>query len=105
MNEGFGLPVVEAMAAGTAVVTSAVTSMPEVADEAAWLVEPTDVDDLFEASRRILGEPELRESFELKGRQRARRFTWKETARQTLNAYRGATVPDEEDGPGLLRSL
>lgn len=105
LNEGFGLPIVEAMAAGTAVVTSCVTSMPEVAGDAAWLVEPTDEERIFEAVRRLLAEPELREDLELRGKQRARQFTWRETAKHTLIAYQKATEPEEADGPQVRRSL
>ncbi len=105
LNEGFGIPPLEAMAAGTAVVTSSVTSMPEVCGDAAWLVEPTDSERIFEALRRLLAEPDLREEFVLRGKRRAREFTWRETARQTLLAYRKATEPEEEDGPRLRRSL
>jgi glycosyltransferase involved in cell wall biosynthesis len=105
LGEGFGLPPLEAMAAGTAVVTSAVSSLPEVCGEAAWLVEPTDEERIFEAARRLLVEPELRREHERLGIARARRFTWRETARQTLIAYRKATEPEDEDAPKLRRSL
>ena len=105
LHEGFGLPPLEAMAAGTAVLASCVTAMPEVCGDAAWLVEPTDVERIFEGARRLLAEPELREDLVLRGRQRARRFTWRETARHTLLAYQRALEPAEADGPRLRRSL
>ncbi len=105
LNEGFGLPPLEAMACGTAVVSSCVTSMPEVCGDAAWLVEPTDSERIFEAARRILTEPERREDLELRGKQQARRFTWRETAKHTLIAYQKATEPEENEGPKLRRSL
>jgi glycosyltransferase involved in cell wall biosynthesis len=95
LSEGFGLPPLEAMAAGTAVVTSAVTSLPEVCGDAAWLVEPTDAERIFEASRRLLADPDLRREHEQRGRRQARRFTWRETAKQTLIAYKLAL---EDDG-------
>jgi len=103
LNEGFGLPPLEAMACGTAVVTSCVTSMPEVCGDAAWYVEPTDVERIFEGARRLLAEPELRRDQVLRGRQQARKFTWRETAKHTLIAYKRAT--EEEEGPVVRRSL
>ena len=105
LNEGFGLPPLEAMACGTAVVTSCVTSMPEVCGDAAWLVEPTDSERIFEAARRLLAEPELREDLELRGRQQARRFTWRDTAKHTLLAYQKALEPEDDAAPKLRRSL
>ncbi len=104
LAEGFGLPPLEAMACGTAVVTSNVTSLPEVCGAAAWLVEPTDVERIFEAARRLLTEPELRRDLERQGRRRAHEFTWRECARKTLLAYRAALEP-EGDGPRLRRTL
>ncbi len=91
LNEGFGLPPLEAMACGTPVVASCVTSMPEVLGDAAFLVEPTDSERIFEAARRILTEPEIARELAEKGKRRAREFTWKECARRTLLAYREAT--------------
>jgi alpha-1,3-rhamnosyl/mannosyltransferase len=105
LSEGFGLPPLEAMATGTATVASAVTSLPEVCGEGAWLVDPTDDERIFEAARRLLTEPDLRRDFERRGREQARRFTWREAARGTLSAYRSATEPEEADGPPLRRSL
>jgi glycosyltransferase involved in cell wall biosynthesis len=96
LNEGFGLPPLEAMACGVPVVSSVVTSMPEVLGDAALLVEPTDVERIFEASRRMLAEPEYAREFAEKGKRRAREFTWKECARRTLIAYREATKPAAE---------
>lgn len=90
LNEGFGLPPLEAMALGTPVVTSGVTSMPEVCGDAAFLVEPTDVERIFEASRRILTEPDLAEELVSRGKRRAREFTWRECAKSTLLAYQAA---------------
>lgn len=104
LNEGFGLPPLEAMACGTPVVASAVTSMPEILGDAAFLVEPTESERIFEAARRILSEPDLAEEFSLRGKRRAREFTWKECARRTLLAYQAATKTDEQP-PKLRRSL
>ena len=105
LAEGFGLPPLEAMVAGTPVLTSCVTAMPEVCGDAAWFVEPTDEERIFEGARRLLTEPELARDLVLRGKQQARRFTWKDVAKHTLIAYRQATEPEEEDGPLLRRSL
>ncbi len=105
LAEGFGLPPLEAMACGTPVVSSCVTSLPEVCGDAAWLVEPTDSERIFEAARRILGERELARDFVLRGRQQSRRFTWRETAKNTLLAYRATLDGEGEEEPGLRRSL
>jgi glycosyltransferase involved in cell wall biosynthesis len=96
LNEGFGLPPLEAMACGTPVVTSCVTSLPEVCGDAALLVEPTDVDQIFEGARRLLTDRALHEEHVLRGKRRAREFTWKECARRTLHAYQSATRPADE---------
>ena len=105
LGEGFGLPPLEAMAAGTPVVTSAITSLPEVCGDAAWLVDPAEEERIFEAARRMLTEPELAREFVAKGLVRARQYTWRETARQTLLAYQKATEPVEDEAPKLRRSL
>jgi glycosyltransferase involved in cell wall biosynthesis len=105
LSEGFGLPPLEAMAAGTAVVTSCVTSLPEVCGNAAWLVEPTESERIFEAARRLLTELDLRRDHEQRGRQQARRFTWRETAKHTLIAYQKASEPADATEPLVRRSL
>jgi len=105
LGEGFGLPPLEAMVAGTPVVTSALTSLPEVCGEAAWYVEPSDPERIFEAARRLLSEPELRAELVARGRTQARKFTWRETARQTLLAYQKATEPLPDDDHKVRRSL
>ncbi len=104
LNEGFGLPPLESMVCGTPVVTSCVTSLPEVCGDAAFLVEPTDTERIFEATRRILDEPELAADFVRKGREQARKFTWRQCARDTLLAYQAATQATDEE-PQLKRSL
>ncbi len=104
LNEGFGLPPLEAMVCSTPVVTSCVTSLPEVCGDAAFLVEPTDTERIFEATRRLLDEPDLAGEFVRKGRERARKFTWRQCARDTLLAYQAATRPEEGE-PQLRRTL
>jgi glycosyltransferase involved in cell wall biosynthesis len=83
--EGFGLPVLEAMASGTPVVATTAGAVPEVAGDAAVLVEPGDPQALAEGIRHALGD---RERLVAAGLERARRFTWAETARLTLAVYR-----------------
>jgi len=85
--EGFGLPVLEAMTCGTAVITSNVTSIPEVAGDAALLIDPRDVDGLAEAMRRVLTNTALRRRLETAGLHQAARFSWRRTAQSTLQVY------------------
>jgi glycosyltransferase involved in cell wall biosynthesis len=85
--EGFGLPVLEAMACGTPVVTSNVASLPEVAGDAALLVSPDDETELVEAMRRALNEKALRQEMMIKGQAQAATFTWARTALQTVDTY------------------
>jgi glycosyltransferase involved in cell wall biosynthesis len=80
--EGFGLPVVEAMAAGTPVVASNSSSLPEIAAEAALLAGPADRDAHVQAIDAMLRNARLRGEFSLAGQKRAQRFTWTESARQ-----------------------
>lgn len=86
LNEGFGLPVLEAMAAGTPVVTSNISSLPEVAGDSGVLVNPRSAREIAKGLRSILGTAKGRELAE-SGRERARTFTWERTAAQTLQAY------------------
>lgn len=81
--EGFGLPVLEAMAVGTPVLTSNVSALPEVAGEAALYVDPEDEEQIADGMRRLLEDDGLRDSLREKGLERAGRFTWEETARRT----------------------
>lgn len=79
LYEGFGLPVLEAMACGIPVVTSNSTALPEVAGDAALLVEPTSVEQIGEAVKRILGDTSLGQRLRDKGRTRAAEFSWVRT--------------------------
>lgn len=87
LHEGFGLPPLEAMAVGTAVVTSNCSSLPEVVGEAAIQVDPTDDAAIAEALVRLAADKALRRRLARDGRERAARFTWEKTARETLRVY------------------
>jgi len=87
LYEGFGLPVLEAMACGTPVVTSNTSSLPEVAGDAALLVDPYDVEEIATAMRRILEDEALAAELRAKGLARAKEFSWERTARETIAVY------------------
>ncbi len=86
--EGFGLPVLEAMATGTPVVCSDRTSLPEVAGDAAMLVSPDDVDGLERSIGRLASTPQARAEMIELGLTQAARFTWERCAEQTVAVYR-----------------
>jgi len=88
--EGFGFPVVEAMACGTPVLTSNTTSLGEIGEGAALLVDPLDGNAISAGLRALAGSRELREDLRAKGLARAATFSWAETGRRTLAAYRQA---------------
>jgi glycosyltransferase involved in cell wall biosynthesis len=87
LYEGFGLPPLEAMACGTPVITSNVSSLPEVTGEAALLVDPLDVEGIAQTMLRVLEDPSLAAEMRLKGLAQAAKFTWDRTARETLAVY------------------
>jgi glycosyltransferase involved in cell wall biosynthesis len=88
LYEGFGLPVLEAMARGAPCVVSASSSLPEVAGEAAIPVDPRSVAGLTEAVERVINDRELAAQLSAAGRRRADRYSWDETARLTLEVYK-----------------
>jgi glycosyltransferase involved in cell wall biosynthesis len=87
LYEGFGLPVLEAMASGTPVITSNVSSLPEVAGDAALLVDPYSVDEISAAMLRLGSDGELRSAMRDRGRDQAGRFSWERTAQETWDLY------------------
>lgn len=99
LYEGFGLPVLEAMMAGCPVITSTVSSLPEVAGDAALLVEPLDADEIATAMQRFIEDEALRARMIRDGRLWASRFSWEETARMTREVYMLAAG----SAPSLLR--
>lgn len=88
LYEGFGIPLLEAMACGTPVVASDTSSIPEVVGQAGLLVPPTEPEQLADATVRVVEDSGLRERLSKAGIERAREFTWERAARQTLEVYR-----------------
>ena len=90
LYEGFGLPPLEAMACGTPVITSNVSSLPEVVGEAGLTVDPMDSEGLAEAMNQVLSDGILRQSMREQGFARAGRFSWAKAARETVEVYQRA---------------
>jgi glycosyltransferase involved in cell wall biosynthesis len=87
LYEGFGLPVLEAMAAGCPVITSTTSSLPEVAGNAGLLVDPLNAEEIAIAMRQVLQDEDLRTRLVHEGRTWSSGFSWKETARMTREVY------------------
>ena len=86
--EGFGIPILEAMACGTPVVCADNSSLPEVAGDAALLVEASDTDALADAMWQLLTDTSLRERLIQQGYEQATKFTWEKAAQRLLRVYR-----------------
>ena len=88
LYEGFGLPVLEAMGRGIPCIASRTTSLPDVAGDAAILVDPKSIDEMASAIERVINDPSLREDLRNRGLARAAEFSWDRTARGTLEVYK-----------------
>jgi glycosyltransferase involved in cell wall biosynthesis len=96
LYEGFGLPPLEAMACGTAVITSRISSLPEVVGDAAVLVDPYSVEDISDGMAKLLDDDALRAELVRRGRERARQFSWERSVKAIHECYMrvlGAPVP------------
>ena len=87
LYEGFGLPVLEAFVCGAPVVTSNTSSLPEIADNSAVLVDPKDVAEIVRGIKQVLTDPTLRASLIRRGLKRVKDFSWDNTAKKTLEVY------------------
>lgn len=92
LEEGFGLPVVEAFSVGLPVIASRVSALPEVAGGAAELVDPLDSDAIANGLGRVLGGPALQDDLRRKGRARAQQFTWRRCADETWKVYQALAL-------------
>ena len=96
LYEGFGLPVLEAQACGTPVLTSNVSSLPEAAGDASSMVDPYDVEELAAGLDRLLTDELLRHELRERGLAHAKQFSWPRTARETARVYRRALTEGGE---------
>jgi glycosyltransferase involved in cell wall biosynthesis len=88
LRESFGLPILEAMGCGTPVISSNTSSMPEVAGDAALLIDPYKPEEISQALIQVLGDGQLRMDLKMKGIERASLFTWKASAESLLSIYK-----------------
>jgi glycosyltransferase involved in cell wall biosynthesis len=98
LNEGFGLPVLEAMGRGVAVACSSASALPEVGGEAAIYFDPRRPEEIATALTSLLADTPLRERLTAAGRRRAHELSWAATARATLESYSRAWVPRRRTG-------
>jgi glycosyltransferase involved in cell wall biosynthesis len=98
LHEGFGLPVLEAQAMGVPLVTANNSSLPEIAGDAALLVDPTDVDAIAEAMLRLSRDEALRQHLIAAGYENVKRFSWEKAAAETLAVLEKAAADGQADG-------
>ena len=87
LYEGFGLPILEAFASGTPVITSNVSSIPEVAGGAAIMVSPNDIDEIQASMQKLIASKDARENLIAQGLIKAQEFSWENCAKSTIKAY------------------
>ncbi|MBL7204396.1 MAG: glycosyltransferase family 4 protein [Desulfobacteraceae bacterium] len=87
LYEGFGLPILEGMSCGTPVITSDTSSMPEIAGDAALLVDPYDIGAIADAMNSLMRDNQLRERLIIRGFERVKQFSWRKSAEQTLRVF------------------
>ena len=99
LYEGFGFPVAQAMAAGTPVLTSGISSLPEIAQDAAIFADPLSVNDLRGSLEKLLLSPDLRSRMSVRGREVADRYRWERCARETWEFFELAAAIGQTKGP------
>lgn len=87
IRESFGIPVVEAMTCGVPVLTSNTSSLPEISGDAAFFIDPCNPTEIADGINLLISSPETREKLIVKGKENAKRYSWKESATMTLNIY------------------
>ena len=98
LYEGFGFPVLEAMACGVPVLCSNTSSLPEVAGDAALLVDPLEVDNIAQGLQEITANEDLRRTLIQRGNQQAKKFTWRTCAEVVLNVFEKVLNSDKMKG-------
>jgi glycosyltransferase involved in cell wall biosynthesis len=101
LREGFGLPIIEAMACGAAVITSTVSSMPEIAGNAALLIDPNNVDDISSAMETYIKNASLKQQKIQKGYERYKLYTWEASARKLINIYEAIALKQYAKKPAV----
>lgn len=96
LYEGFGIPLLEAMASGTPIVAARGGAIEEIASDAAYFFHPRKVEELWEGLEKLLRDSSLRETLRKRGRERVAHFSWEKTAQKTLQAY--AAICEEKKG-------